>query len=469
MQRVFAQRGCISERVTGFGREALNGRVDFRPTVTSRPNAEKSQCRRCIGPTSGGCLMGLTLLLFGTFGQATVDPSNFGVVANGVKDDSRAFSRALRQCSDSGESLVLSGGGVIRLTKEQFMWGGCNVLGDGTVTLLFDHINEKYLFNLGLAGRQIEAPPYTGRISGIRFEVHSRHLARLLYFWRTDGAEISGNHFDLREGLVSATSSGPDSAWSRSGPRSGIRRNLRIVGNDIVARAGAHGSEGIGLSHFDTVLIEGNMIEGVGDDPIALHVSENAVVRHNSVSSVDGRIFIGNSRNVSVTDNTHTRMKSLIDGEFYVGIALIYIGFESTRTNSYPAPQNITVRGNSLIYPPNSIDKGAAIYVYGPDGVRVESNYVRNDSRSNEASLIHVLPMRFKGPWINPQNGIESDVAEVRRLIVSDNHSLGGYPLVSKLTGNCTEYVGPVELSGSGFTSNPSPCKQTVTMSDPSE
>jgi hypothetical protein len=59
------------------------------------------------------------------------------------------------------------------------------------------------------------------------------------------------------------------------------------------------------------------------------------IIRDNDLSSVDGRIYVSNSVNVDVHGNTHTRVPRGDNGQFAAGIALIYIGHETTATSAY--------------------------------------------------------------------------------------------------------------------------------------
>ncbi|QOJ33615.1 MAG: right-handed parallel beta-helix repeat-containing protein [Nitrospira sp.] len=399
----------------------------------------------CIDPTHGG---GLHENAQGE-GVGIVDLMDFGAVGDGVSDDTAPVQRALSLCSSQGLSCVVTTGKQFLIRGPLYIWGKAHLVGDKLQgALIFDVHESPYLINVGLSGRQKLERAFSGTITGISFKVIGGEGGRLFFLWRTDGALIGDNHFDFGPFRYSATSSGNDNDVVKNGFTNCIRKNITIAHNTIVAAADYDGSEGIGLGHFDGALILANKVYGVGDDPIGIHFSKNIRILDNDLSSVDGRIFVVNSQHVTIANNRHERVRSPKDGRFYEGISLLYIGFETLEANSYAAPTDILVEQNTLYYPPGAIDKGAAIYLYGPRDVSVEKNKITNDSSDVHAAAVRVLPAVFSKRWNDPDSKDPASVARVHDTAIVENRSEGAYPLGIGMTGNCDAYAGHVVVQG---------------------
>ena len=380
--------------------------------------------------------------------QGVIDPISFGAMGDGVTDDTQAFQKALSLCSNRGMTCVVPAGKSFLITAPLYVWGKANLVGDKLQgSIVFDGGGSPYLMNVGISGPQRLEPPFSGEISGIAFKVVGGEGGRTLYFWRTVGAVITKNHFEFGQYRYSATSSGNDNNVVKNGFINCIRKDITITDNTIVATANYDGSEGIGLGSFDGALIMNNKVTGVGDDPIGIHFSENVRILRNDLSSVDGRLFVVNSKHVEIANNRHERIRSPKDGIFYTGISLLYIGFEDyLKANSYSAPTDVQIHHNTLYYPVGSVDQGAAIYLYGPRDVTVENNEVINDSSDVVASAVYILPASFKEPWKDPDKIDSRNVARVHNVSVIGNTSLGKHPLPMRMTGNCDGYAGKVVI-----------------------
>lgn len=377
-----------------------------------------------------------------------IHPEDYGAIGDGISDDSRALQRALKLCSNRGAVCRLSPNKSYRVTRPIFIWGQADLIGEaGSSTLIFDVDEAPYLFNVGISGKNNLKPPFSGLIQGVTFRIVSGKRGRLIYFWRTDGARVLGNTFDLGSFEYSATSSGNNNNWVRNGFKGCVRKNIEISRNTVIASADAKGNEGIGLSNFEGVLIRENSIHGVGDDPIGIHFSKDVLITNNALTSVDGRIFIGNSRNVRVSANSHSRIASPKDRKFRKGIGLIYVGFEKFTKHEHMAPTDIVVSENRLTYPKGAIDGGAAIYLYAPRGAKITDNVIINDSPKVKASAVHLLPIEFKQGWNDPDHIDAGKTAKVGSVEISGNSSLGKYPLRFLMTGNCEDYRGPVRVA----------------------
>ncbi len=376
-----------------------------------------------------------------------INITTFGAVGDGKTDDTVAIQAALTRCSRLNQTCEIPKGKKFLVRSPLFIWGGANLVGeDGSGTLTFDIPEAPYLFNVGISARQRLEKPFSGKISKARFVANLSGAGRIIFLWRTKNATISDNTFEVGEYAYSATSSGNDNAWVKNGFKNCIRENITIVRNKIIARATAHGSEGIGLGHFDGAMIQDNEIIGVGDDPIAIHFSRSIKILDNTMRSVDGRIFVSNSVTVEIARNSHERMASPQNGKFYKGISLLYIGFESHASSKFSAPTNIDIHHNRLYYPNGAVDHGAAIYLYGVRDTIVQDNQVMNDSALVTASGLHLLPVPFRKTWTDPTKIDPGKVARVRNVTITDNINLGTYPLGFQMTGNCIDYQGQIKV-----------------------
>lgn len=384
-----------------------------------------------------------------------IDPMSYGAKGDGIIDDTESLQRAFNICSRKGLTCKIPGGKNFLVTSPLFLWGQANIEGDKTKGLItFNVKSNPYLLNIGISARRKLAQPFSGSISGVHFKVVGGNEGRIIFFWRTDGAKILNNIFDVGGYAYSATSSGNDNNWVVNGFQNSIRKNISIMGNKVEATSNDSGSEGIGLGNFDGALISDNSIIGVGDDPIGIHFCKNIKIIKNDMKSVDGRLFVVNSTNVEIAYNNIERMRSLKDDKFYKGISLLYVGFETLTENEFSAPTNIHIHHNYLYYPPGAIDQGAAIYLYGTRGAVVELNNVVNDSAAVTATALHLLPAAFTGLWSDPDHVDYSNIARVRDVDIANNVSKGKYPKEMIMTGNCIDYEGSINVKNnkaSGF------------------
>lgn len=371
----------------------------------------------------------------------------FGARGDGAVDDTVAVQRALTKCSEEGLICTVPGNMAFLITKPIFIWGEASLIGNSdSSVMLFKVVSAPYLVNLGISKKNQIKSPFSGTIAGVTFKIIGGKKGRIIYFWRVKGAKITGNKFQVGNHRYSATSSGNENSWLRD-INAYIRKDIVISDNKIVAAADNLGSEGIGLGDFNGAVISNNSIVGVGDDPIGVHYCENVKISNNYMESVDGRLYISNSRNVDIVNNVVKRMPSLLDKTFHKGIALIYIGFELYgRKNSLSAPTNIKVYHNALYYPPGAIDTGAAIYIYAPRNVEVTNNSINNDSKYVKASAIHLLPARFKAKWMDPDSRDGVNMARVYDVSITGNVAAGKYPQNIIMTGKCVDYVGNVQV-----------------------
>ena len=371
----------------------------------------------------------------------------YGAVGDGVTDDTVALQHAFKKCSNFGYVCKIPNGKTFLITKPLFLWGKSSLVGEagaGGGIIEFRVLDAPYLLNIGISGKNKIEKPFSGVISGVNFKVSGGKEGRILFFWRTQGAIISKNIFDVGVFRYSATSSGNVNGWLKH-VNLYVRKNIIIKGNKIFATSDYLGSEGIGLGDFDGAVISHNTITGVGDDPIGIHYSKNIKIENNLMTSVDGRLYVSNSVNVEIIGNDVRRIASISNNKYYKGIALIYVGFELFNIdNSFSAPTNISVINNYLYYPSGSIDAGSGIYVYAPRHVQVVRNKIVNDSDKVIASAIHLLPAIFSARWKDPDGLDGPGVARVHNVMIIGNTASGAFPQRIKMTGQCVDYVGEI-------------------------
>lgn len=370
-------------------------------------------------------------------------PLDHGAVGDGVVDDTVAVQETLNACSYDGGTCRLPSGYTFRITAPLYLWGASSL--SGSATLLFDGVLTPYLVNAGIRGPQQLEAPFSGAVRDVTFRVKNGPGGRVLYFWRTDGALIDGNTFDVGSLAYSATSSGNDNNVVANAFVNMVRRRITLTNNRMFATATNVGSEGFGLVWFQGGTVAHNVVRGVGDDPIGMHFCTDFRIIGNDVESVDGRIFLASCKRLYVAQNRHTRVRSPRTNQAHAGISLLYIGFESLKGgNAYPAPTDIEVVGNTLTYSEGAVDNGAAIYLYGCRGVTLDGNTIHNASTTVTASGVHILPAKFQQAWTDPDGLDGTMTARTHAVAVRGTRSVGVVPLGVKMTGNCVDHVGPI-------------------------
>lgn len=375
-------------------------------------------------------------LVLGTLGlseaYANYPTTSDGAVANGVTDDTANLQAALTYCSDHDLVCEIPAGKTHYVTGPLFIWGGASLRSSvGGGLKLDDSANNSLLINVGISGKVANEttteraklkPVFTGDISNVVFTMAGgANYGRILYFWRTDGAEISNNVFNLGNYRYSPTSSGNNNNWVINGTTTNcdtnvppncrlVRKNIEIINNRVVASADQLAFEGLAVDGFDGVLIKDNVVTGTGDDPVAVHFSKNVQILSNTLRSVDGRIYVSSSDGVEIADNTHIRIPSRLNGNFYSGVGLIYTGFEHPGVdNTGFAPQapndNFNIHDNRVYYPAGSIDTGGAISIFGPRHTIVSDNIMVNDATPSLSKFSMYIGSQIFQVFLRDVNG----------------------------------------------------------------
>lgn len=336
-----------------------------------------------------------------------------GAIGDGRTDDTVKLQAALTYCSERGVVCEIPAGKTHYVTGPLFLWGRATLTSSshGGITFNVPIATSPYLLNLGIKKYSPHANPtlFTGKIAGVRFTMAGGSTTlgagRIIVFWHSSDSTISENYFDIGPYAYSATGGGRNHNYVTELVAA---KNLTIINNTVVASARNIGSEGISLGYTDADkgkfnLVQGNVITGVGDDPIGIHYCRRVKVLSNTVRSTDGRIYVANSQEVEIANNKAIRIPSRIDGSVYQGIGLIYIGYERAGLDTLPSdpiyPESpvdaINIHDNALYYPRGSIDAGGAIRLAGVRNTTVSNNTIVNDSASPSLYAIHIASQDF--------------------------------------------------------------------------
>jgi len=399
--------------------------------------------------------------------QAQAVNLNIGGLGDGTTNETSTVQTALSDCSANTKTCVVESGKNYRVTGPLYMYGGASLTcADSTSKITFDVGTTKYPVQIGLSASLTAAAAWTGTISNCTFVMSGGTVTgRLLWLARSSGATITGNSFFPGNLTYSFTGSGVDGTYL-VGAGNYIRSNLTITNNIIAAGANNVGSEGIGLEGFSTATISGNTISGVGDDPIGIHLSSDSItITNNNLSSVDGRVFISNSTNISITNNTISRMSSRLDGTFYAASNLLAVEHETQATNSNPAPESILIKGNTFIVPDGALDSVAAMYIRGARKIAIQQNLYYNYSKLATSRLLYIVPFTFTGTWTDPSGLDSTTTARPYAHWVDGNKSMGPIYGTMIMTGNCSDYVGPLDVHLNQASSYQYYCLGSVTQS----
>lgn len=413
-----------------------------------------------------------------------------GAVGDGVADDTDDLQAALTYCSSNNVTCEIPPGKTHYVTGPLFMWGGASLTSSSGGGIKFNDVNgDAFLFNLGISKKldNTDPPAFTGTISSTVFTVAGgvpgNGYGRIIYLWRTQGATITGNIFNYGAYSYGATASGNNMYWLVGNP---IRKHITITNNIINSFSGQVASEGFGLVNFEggtngePNLIQGNVITGVGDDPIGIHFSDNVKILSNVVRSTDGRIYVSNSTNIEIGNNKAIRTPSRANGAVYTGIGLVYVGFEDGNPvaggYTWFSPDSINIHDNQLYFPQGSIDNGAAISLYGVRNTSIAANTIVNDAVINNHFGL-ILNAVKKVNWYDPSsispvdtttscattNGTPNCVAKVHGPITIDNNVSG----VTQGSGaqalkffiydvdldnrTCNNYTGPLTVTNNSY------------------
>ena len=332
------------------------------------------------------------------FDEDSILVSDFSVTGDGKIDDTSALQAALKFCSENDRQCVLDSDMQVRITAPVYIWGGGSLIGRSGAAIKIDitDFKNRFIVNLGISDKHKPEREFSGQISNINFVTVTGPIlkgvkntlpyavgGRIVKIWRIKDALISGNFFEVGKYMYAAVGSGKNKNWLHGSLSE--NNGVTIRNNTISATAPPHGMEGIGLGTFRNATISNNTVYGVGDDPIGIHNCENIEIHSNRLASVDGRILITNSENISVRKNYVARHKSLLDNKVSRGMALVHVGYTKGRYRSKSS--NIDLSNNHFYYPGQGKDRHAMVYVQGTSDITIANNTFENHSANSIPSV----------------------------------------------------------------------------------
>ncbi|MHB9139319.1 MAG: right-handed parallel beta-helix repeat-containing protein, partial [Victivallaceae bacterium] len=249
---------------------------------------------------------------------ADISVTAFGITGSG--DESTKLQTAFNAIATTGDTLTIPSGMTITVTKNLFLHGSCSIRGLGannssTIQCDADLDNSlpsgrQYWISVGISNhRSYGGTQHTfhGSIKDLTIKATSNaKFCRAIFIFNTDSTTIDNVKFDFTSGvstppgdsyLFGATESGNNANWEPSGAIS--MSNVTIKNSAMNTNHSYLDSEGFGLANVNTVLIDNNVINNVGDDPIACHNATNVTITNNTCYSIDGRILVTNCKNVT--------------------------------------------------------------------------------------------------------------------------------------------------------------------------
>jgi hypothetical protein len=422
--------------------------------------------------------MKFAVILFFIFLSSVCNASNnvsvteYGVVGDGIVDDTVAFQSALTYCAINQTTCIIPGKKKVRITAPVYLWGKTNLVGERGSEIQPDliDITQRFIVNLGISGILQPEIPFTGMVKGITFRVLSGPTdkwlngektipiaGRVIQCWNCEFTKIKGNVFEIGEYFYGATASQINGAYMFG---LGVKHDITIEGNIINQSATFHGQECIGISNAQDIVIKNNHCTGAGDDLIGAHFVDGITINDNVLRGVDGRIFLASTSNAIVKGNHVERMASTLDGQWYQGSTLVYVGYEYP-ARQHPRSENVIIQDNVLVLPESAIDAGAVISIRGATNVLVKDNVIRNDSAS----------VTSHGIWIAPWRDPSTPVAEYELYYIEDvsiigNKMSGDYPLKIVMTDQCVGYRGFVNIIDNDGEIGVISCPKVVNFND---
>ncbi len=367
----------------------------------------------------------------------TLDVTDYNVIGDGITDDSANFQAALDAAASQNATLLIPEDFTIRVTKNLFIYGECNVVGAGVSSVILcdadldNDFGRAYWICVGITNHISEigasTDSFIGTIENLCIKASSNaKFNRGVFFFSTSDATINNVLFDFMDALpgeddalFGATESGNNANWALGC----TRENITQTNNIVLANHSVYGSEGLGAGSAENVTISNNYIYGVGDDPIGCHGITNLTIENNFCYSIDGRILANNSTNVKINNNYCERIAEF--GTTWIsGGAMIYVGFVGN--NSKPAPQNYEIKNNVIKIPQQISSYTYGIRIIRGRDVTIVSNVLFMDSPSGGGGIN--IEAYSNPDWEDP-DGIDTDgIARPRDITINNNLCTGAYP-----------------------------------------
>ncbi len=400
------------------------------------------------------------LLLFSMFAASLANAANISVTTFGITgtgDESVRLQTAFDSVAGTGNTLTIPSGMTITVTKNMFLYGSCSIRGLGannSSTIQCDadldnNLGRQYWISVGISRHRNNGGvqnTFNGSIKDLTIKATSNaKFSRAIFIFNTNGTTIDNVKFDFTSGVSSppdclfgATESGNNINWEPNGTIS--MTNVTIKNSAINANHSHTDSEGFGLANVNTVLIDSNVINNVGDDPIGCHNLNNVTISNNACYSIDGRILLSNCTNATVSGNYVERVAER-GTTWYGGGAMIYAGLEIPDA---PAPGNITLTNNTVFIPSSVPSYTYGIRLLGVRTGTVSLNLLKMDS-ANGGGGIRIEADATDPTWNDPAvPQLDADhIARPRNITISNNLLRGACPGEIGQTGLSSYFIGP--------------------------
>lgn len=209
-----------------------------------------------------------------------------------------------------------------------------------------------------------------------------------------------GKFFDFNSTNISAHIKGTsNNAWKTV--TGTVRKRGYYMFNIIECSQPTVGGEGISVGPTDVpaekMFVIGNEIQGTGDDPIGLHGVTTFEVALNICNSVDGRIYVEDSVDGTISDN-NLKHSSVLGGTSFIYLTPSGAGSASR------ACSDITITNNKMTATVGQTDTTYGIRILGGQEITIGGNTFRNKSGhvANAVAIEKVVAgsTTYKPGWI---------------------------------------------------------------------
>ena len=284
-------------------------------------------------------------------------------------DNDNHLIDAIKLACNSSKKFVFSKGRYA-FTEYISLYGNCSLLADGKVDVVVNVEDSKIFILAGNTTIRGKKPiTWTGKIQGLNFIANKGVYDNFLGLYNVKDVEVSDCTFDMSDEGVNCANKiiGSVNNANYSNPSKG--ENIRILRNTIRVQStldDRNNCECIGIEKRNNVLIEGNHIFNTRDD-LGIHNSTTVVIRNNVVEAYDGRIFVANSKDISIENNT---VRYVFPSTTGMGI---YVGVESGYDMT---PERIAIKGNVIDYTRAKDTPCYGIRIIGANYIIVDKNKV---------------------------------------------------------------------------------------------
>lgn len=327
------------------------------------------------------------ITLKGSLANQTVYSSWFKSSAGG----SDYLTSVIKLCCTSSSDFVFNEGRY-KFTEPIYLFGTCNLLGDGGVNIFVDMVEAPFFILAGndtIGGKQPRT--WQGKINNLNFVVNRGVFNYFVNLINVSDCEISECFFDISNNGVNCSNKIIASVNNANYSNPSKGKKIRIKNNTIKiqpSEENRNNCEPIGVESRTDVLIENNTIWNARDD-LGIHNCGNVIVKDNEIYAYDGRIFVSNSTDVSINNNT---IKYVSQNSTGMGV---YVGVEQ----GYDCiPERIDICGNIVDYSQSANIATYGIRVVGANHVNITNNIIKGNDKSRIAlEYTEAKPNQNKG------------------------------------------------------------------------